>query len=93
MYGSPGAAKLTSKLCSTCCHRGLSTRPTFPSDLPEPQGDSRHCLQTDHFGIVMDRDGRAHRAARRPKILGRIIEVRIYYPDPLERSWYDKKSR
>ena len=43
------------------------------------------------FGIVMDRTG--ERIGGENQKFWQDYEVRIYYPDPLERSWYDKKSR
>ena len=43
------------------------------------------------FGIVMDRTG--ERTDGKNQKFWQDYEVRICYPDPLERSWYDKKSR
>ena len=80
-----------SRLTSAMLHAAIeASAPTdVPIDLPSRREIVAAFRQT--FGIVMDRTG--ERTGGKNQKFWQDYEVRIYYPDPLERSWYDKKSR
>ena len=80
-----------SRLTSAMLHAAIEAH--APIDVPIDLLSRREIVAAVRgtFGIVMDRIG--ERNGGKNQKFWQNYEVRICYPDPLERQWYDTKSR
>ena len=80
-----------SRLTSAMLHAAIEAH--APIDVPIDLLSRREIVAAVRgtFGIVMDRIG--ERNGGKNQQFWQNYEVRICYPDPLERQWYDTKSR